>query len=55
MTARSALLMGVMSPNPMVVIAVSDQYAAAKYISGPGMSSTYTKGVYVKHLALRAV
>ena len=43
--------MGVMSPNPMVVIAVSDQYAAAKYISGPGMSSTYTEGVHLKHLA----
>jgi len=40
-TARSALVMGRMSPNPMVETVVSDQYAAARYTSGPGMERAY--------------
>ena len=37
MMARSASLLGRMSPKPMVETMVKDQYAAANHTDGPGM------------------
>jgi len=37
MMARSASLLGRMSPKPMVETVVKDQYAAANHTDGPGM------------------